>query len=171
MSVGAVVDPSRSPQQGSLWSAVEDRFFAAPMPARKAVAGTPEIYFSKPIDNSRLVKMADPKRRRERSMFTIALAIFFVLVTVYVWQHFSAIEYGYRIQELKQQREALSETNRQLRLEEASLKDPERIDALARGMGLQLPQAGQVQQMDVNTDLGGPVMARAAGVSVISLTQ
>jgi cell division protein FtsL len=104
-------------------------------------------------------------------MFTIALAILFVLVTVYVYQHFKAIEYGYSIQELKQQRDALSETNRELRLEEASLKDPERIDALARGMGLQLPQAGQVQQMDVNVDLGGPVMARAAGVSVISLSQ
>ncbi len=171
MSVGAVVNPSRSPQQGSLWSAVEDRFFASPAPARRSVAGTPEVFFAKPIDNSRLVKMADPRRRRERTLFIFALSILLGLVSCYVYQHYSAIEYGYRIQELKQQREALSETNRQLRLEEASLKDPERIDALARGMGLQLPQAGQVQQMDVNVDLGGPVMARAAGVSVISLTQ
>ena len=45
--------------------------------------------------------------------------------------------------------------NRALRLEEASLKDPERIDAIARRMGLQSPQAGQVQEMDVNADLGG----------------
>lgn len=171
MSVGAVANPSRLPQQGSLWSAVEDRFFPQPLPARKPMGGTPEIYFAKPIDNSRLVKTDDPQRSRQRTMFTIVLSILFVLVTVYVYQHFKAIEFGYSIQELKQQRDALSETNRQLRLEEASLKDPQRIDALARGMGLQLPQAGQVQQMDMNVDLGGPVMARAAGVSVISLTQ
>ena len=34
-------------------------------------------------------------------LFTIALAVLFVLVMVYVWQHFSSIEYGYRIQESK----------------------------------------------------------------------
>ena len=27
--------------------------------------GTPEIYFAKPIDNSRLLKVEDPKRGRE----------------------------------------------------------------------------------------------------------
>ena len=177
MSVGTIANPSRSLQQGRLWfTAVEERLFPqSPSPssqrARKALAGTPEIFFAKPIDNSRLVKVTDPKLRRERTIFSVALAILFVLVTVYVWQHFSAIEYGYSIQELKQQRDVLAEANRALRLEEASLKDPERIDGLARSLGLQLPQAGQVQQMDVNVDLGGPVLARAAGVSVISLTQ
>ena len=38
--------------------------------------------------------------------------------------------------------------NRALRLEEASLRDPERIDTLARKLGLQSPQAGQVMHMD-----------------------
>lgn len=173
MSTVAIANPSRSAQQGRFWfAAVEERFFSQPaQPVRKAQAGTPEIFFAKAIDNSRLVKVADQQRQHEMRLFTIVLAILFVLVTVYVWQHFKSIEYGYSIQELKVQRDALAETNRSLRLEEASLKDPERIDGLARGMGLQLPQAGQVQQMDVNVDLGGPVMARAAGVSVISLTQ
>jgi len=35
-----------------------------------------------------------------------------------------------------------------LRLEEASLRDPERIDRMARELGLQSPQAGQVMRMD-----------------------
>ena len=34
--------------------------------------------------------------------------------------------------------------NRALRLEEASLRDPERIDVMARKLGLQSPQPGQV---------------------------
>ncbi len=46
--------------------------------ARRAVAGiTPEFYFQKAIDNSRLVKVADPRRRREIRMFsTSVLALF-----------------------------------------------------------------------------------------------
>jgi hypothetical protein len=63
----------------------------------------------------------------------------------------------------------LSEANRALKLEEASLRDPWRIDAIAKTMGLEMPRAGQVQAMDVSPLGSGPVMARATGVSVISL--
>lgn len=137
--------------------------------SRRGWTGTPEVYFPKAIDNSRLVKVADVKRSREMAQFAGALAILFLLVMVYAWQHFSAIEYGYRIEALKSQRETMSETGRELRLELASLRDPERIDALARQMGLQTPQVGQVVRMDPSEqDLGGPVMARAADVAVIS---
>jgi hypothetical protein len=38
--------------------------------------------------------------------------------------------------------------NRALRLEDASLRDPERIDVLARRMGLVPPEPGQVIRMD-----------------------
>jgi hypothetical protein len=87
---------------------------------------------------------------------------------VYAWQHFSAIEYGYRIEASKSQRDLLAETNRALHLEEASLRNPERIDALARQMGLQTPIAGQVVRIEPSAkDPGVPVMARA-DVAVIS---
>lgn len=137
--------------------------------SRRAWSGTPEVYFSKAIDNSRLVKVADLKRSREMAQFAGALAILFLLVMVYALQHFSAIEYGYRIEALKSQREALSETSRELKLEIASLKDPERIDSLARNIGLQTPQPGQVMRMDpAEQDAGGPVIARATDVAVVS---
>ena len=38
--------------------------------------------------------------------------------------------------------------NHALRLEDASLRDPERIDVLARRMGLVPPEPGQVIRMD-----------------------
>src|SRR5580704_17879585 len=88
--------------------------------------GTPEIYFAKRIDNSRVVMVTDPKRRREMVTFGITLGMFFLLVMVYLWQHFSAIEYGYKIEQLKSQRDAIAETTRSLGLEEASLKDVSR---------------------------------------------
>jgi cell division protein FtsL len=95
--------------------------------------------------------------------------VLLALVMVYLCQHFSAIDYGYKIEKLRSERDALSEANRALKLEEASLRDPGRIDAIAKTMGLQMPQAGQVQAMDVSPLGSGPVMARATGVSVISL--
>ena len=59
----------------------------------------------------------------------------FLLVMVYLWQHFSAIEYGYKIEQLKVGADTIAESNRTLSLEEASLKDLSRIDRLARAAG------------------------------------
>src|SRR6201982_1645649 len=109
--------------------------------------GTPEIYFHKNIDNSRLVKVEDPRRSREMRQFGIALSCLFLLVMTYAWQHFKAIEYGYQIESMKVERDSMTEMNRALRLEDASLRDPERIDQLARRLGLQSPQAGQVMRL------------------------
>src|SRR5690348_18220152 len=97
-------------------------------PRRRTWSGTPEIYFTKAIDNSRLVKVEDPWRTREMRQFGIALACLFLFVMAYAFQHFEAIEYGYKVEALKAQRVNLIEMNRALRLEEASLRDPERID-------------------------------------------
>ncbi len=139
----------------------------------RAWRGTPEVYISKAIDNSRLVRQTDPARRREMAAFVAALALLFALVMVYALQHFKAIEYGYRIEALRSQREALIEANRQLKLDEASLRDPDRINQLAQQMGLQSPQAGQVMRMEAGDtgDNSAPVMARMAPVSVISATR
>jgi cell division protein FtsL len=131
--------------------------------------GTPEIYFTKSIDNSRLVKIEDPRRTREMRQFGVALGCLFLFVMAYAFQHFKAIEYGYKIEALKSQRTSLIEMNRALRLEEASLRDPERIDRMAREMGLQSPQAGQVVRMDTSLPEGsGSVVASLTPVAVVS---
>ena len=130
--------------------------------------GTPEIYFPKAIDNSRLVKMEDPRRTREMRHFSIALCCLFLLVMTYAWQHFKAIEYGYQIESLKMQRDSMVEMNRELHLEDASLRNPERIDLMARKLGLQSPQAGQVMRLDTSADGGAPVMASMTPIAVIS---
>ena len=103
---------------------------------RRARRGpTPEVFFAKHIDNSRIVKADDPKRWREMRSFAAAMSILFVLVMIYVWQHLSAIEIGYQIETQKQQVEQMREQNRQLRLTEAQLSDPGRIDQIARQLG------------------------------------
>ena len=94
----------------------------------------------------------------------------FLLVFTYAWQHFRAIEYGYQIESAKRELSNLTEMNRALRLEDASLRDPERIDVMARRMGLVPPEPGQVIRMDsASADaVSGPVMASAAPVTVLA---
>lgn len=136
---------------------------------RRCVAGiTPEFYFHKTIDNSRVVKISDPRRRREIRMFSASVAALFLLVLFYAWQHFSAVQYGYRIEAQKTQLDQLVEQNRSLKLEEAGLRDPGRIDTLARQMGLESPQPGQVVRLENNEDTAGLAMARVTTVAVVS---
>src|SRR5579871_698303 len=136
---------------------------AAPRP----MAGfTPEFYFQKSIDNSRLMKVSDPRRTREIRMFSGAAAALFLLIMFYAWQHFVSIEYGYRIEAQKSERDRLVELNRTLKLEDASLRDPERIDALARQMGLESTHPGQVVILDADDPSGGPVMAQASPMAM-----
>jgi hypothetical protein len=133
---------------------------------------TPEIYFHKPIDNSRLVKVADPQRKRDMMMFSGTLGLVLVLFLVFCIQHYSAIEYGYQNAALREKCQKLLETRRQLHLDEAQLREPWRIDDLARQMGLQPPMAGQVVNLDTSpANAGGTVMAQVAAISVISATQ
>jgi cell division protein FtsL len=128
---------------------------------------TPEMFFSKYIDNTRIVKADDPERRREMRSFTIAMTLFFALTMVYVWQHFSAIEVGYRVEAQKTQVEQLREQNRQLRLSEAKLSDPSRIDTIAKQLGLDEPLPGQVVRP--NGEAGSqPVLAEAQEQAIAS---
>jgi cell division protein FtsL len=123
---------------------------------------TPEVFCCKRLDNSRLVKAADPVRVREMRTFTAAMTVLFVIVMFYGLQHFSAIEYGYKVESQKQQRILLEEQNRELRLAEAELCDPHRIDQMARKLGLEAPRPGQVVRGNNGFDSNAPVMAEAA---------
>jgi cell division protein FtsL len=158
-----------NPVSGQTWNEGRSRrsrqeYYAG----RQPWAVTPEIYFPKQIDNSRLVKVDDPQRKREMRMFSVSLCLLFALVMLYAWQHFSAIEYGYKIEAMQSKRDNLVEANRLLRLDLAQLRDPERIDALAKQMGLQSPEAGQVVRMDPGPDTdSGPVMAMS-NITVVS---
>lgn len=143
----------------------------APAAPRRYMPGAPEIYFHKAIDNSRLVRATDPKRKREMNVFAMAVMVCCLVALVYVVQHCNSLQYGYKIEAARKDLDDMQNTNRSLKLEVATLKDPERINALAQQMGMALPAVGQVQRME---DMGAtessvPVMARANNISVISV--
>lgn len=127
---------------------------------RRRSMRTPECPFVKHIDNSRLVKAPDPVREREMRVFSVVATILLGLVLVYGVQHFYAIESGYGVESSKQQLEQLREENRQLKLAEAQLTQPGRIDALAREMGFAEPTPEQFVHPAANPESGAPVVAQ-----------
>ena len=129
-------------------------------PLRRRGVRTPEISFNKHFDNSRLVKAPDPVRVRQMRIFSAAVTLLFSLVMIYGLQHFSAIEGSYRVESEKQVCDQLREENRQLRLAEAQLTQPGRIDVMAKQMGLASPQPGQVVHADTRPDTSAPVLAQ-----------
>jgi hypothetical protein len=132
----------------------------AQQPLRRRGMLTPEIPFTRHIDNSRLVKASDPVRVRQMRIFSAAVTVLFSLVMIYGLQHFSAIEGSYRVESEKQMLEQLREDNRQLRLKEDQLTEPGRIDGMARQLGLAEPQPGQVIRGSAHPDSGAPVLAQ-----------
>lgn len=121
---------------------------------------TPEFHFVRHIDNSRLVKAPDLARVREMRVFSGAIAVLFSLVMIYGLQHFYAIEGSYRVESEKQALNQLREENRQLRLAQAELAQPGRIDMMARQLGLSAPQPGQVVHSSGHVDASAPVLAQ-----------
>lgn len=136
------------------------QLFAAQQRLRRGP--TIEVFFPRRIDNSRLVKAPDMARLHEMRLFTAACVVCFTLVMFYGWQHFSSIELGYHVEAKKQQVEQLQEQNRQLRLTQAQLAQPERIDALARQMGLDVVRPDQVVRVSDSLPSSAAVMAQSA---------
>ncbi len=131
----------------------------AQQPVRRRGVRTPEVIFAHHFDNTRLVKAADPVRSRQMRVFSAAMTVLFSLIMFYGLQHFNAIENSYRIESEKQVRDQLREENRQLRLAEAQLTQPGRIDGMARQLGLEQPQPGQVVRAPSHIENSAPVLA------------
>jgi len=134
-------------------------------------AGTTEVRFVKRINNSRLRREVDRRKQRECYRLLALLVLVFAFGFAYAWQHFQCLRLGYENQGLKDQRAALQQLNRQLRLEQASLADPQRIDMLAQQEGLTAPtprqviQVGPVPTTGSGTEFAGNVLEAAPAAS------
>jgi cell division protein FtsL len=150
-------------ETGRAWSARINEHNAALMAQQAQLrrrVRTPEFYFAKHLDNTRLVKASDPVRVREMRVFSAAVAVLFSLIMVYGLQHFYAIESSYSVESEKQTLDQLREQNRQLHLNEAELTQPGRIDQMARQYGLAEAQPGQVVYSGAQPASGAPTVAQ-----------
>ena len=127
--------------------------------------GSPvQVYWVKRIDNSHLVRPRDPGYVRDSAALLGGALVCLAVILLCAWQHFRFIHTGYRLEELQAQHERMLDWNRTLRLEQAALLDPMRIDVLARQqLGLEAPTAGQVIPLGTRDGAAQiPVLARVA---------
>jgi len=136
-----------------------------PRPTVSSRVATREVVFVKRYDNSRLRREVDRSKQRECYRLLALSVLVFCFGFAYAWQHFQCLSLGYEIQQAKEQRTALEQLNRQLRLEQASLADPQRIDTLAQEQGLTAPtprqviEVGPVPAAGSSTEFAGNVLA------------
>ncbi len=118
------------------------------------------LYFVQQIDNSRLRRIADPRRSRELLALAACATLVILLSLGYGWQRFQIVHLGYSIARLDQQAQNLRSWNQGLRLEQASLRDPMRVYTVARQeLGLASPQPGQVLPLEPAGGTATPVLA------------
>src|SRR4029077_16001911 len=119
------------------------------MVRRKKQKAMTEFHTVKRIDNSRIVRHVEPVKMR-RLYRTVALggviAAFFML---YIYQHFRCIDLSFQYEDLKAKQVEAATLNSSLKLEIAGLRNPMRIDVIARRqLGLTEPLPVQVQEYD-----------------------
>jgi cell division protein FtsL len=90
-----------------------------------------EYAIKKDIRNNPIVREVDEARLREMLRSTV-IGVFVVAIVLYsAWQHFELVRYGYRIEQMQQQRATEEKVNRHLRLNIQTLSRPDRIEQLA----------------------------------------
>lgn len=108
------------------------------------------IYFySKRIDNGRVVRQADPEARVECWSAVGAAGVLLVLGASIIAPHVGSVLAGYKLEALKQERQSLIDQKRDLEVKEAGLLSPSRLNDLARIHSLSSPVSGQVIHLDV----------------------
>jgi cell division protein FtsL len=79
------------------------------------------------------------------STLILSLLVLVAVALVYVWSHLHNTQLKYRIAEEMTVRDNLTEENRRLKVEIATLKSPQRIESIARDkLKLQYPEREQV---------------------------
>src|SRR3989441_12812020 len=119
------------------------------MARKKKSSALTEFHTVKRIDNSRIVRHVEPVKMR-RLYRTVALggviAAFFIL---YIYQHFRCIDLSFQLEDVKGKQAEAASLNSSLKLEIAGLRNPMRIDVIARRqLGLTEPLPTQVQEYE-----------------------
>jgi cell division protein FtsL len=106
------------------------------------------FFYCKKVDNSRLVREADPQARGACWSAIGAACVILALLTGVAAPSATNTLAGYRVESLRAEQQRLLDERRALELEEAELLSPERLEELARQHNLVTPQAGQVVHLE-----------------------
>lgn len=108
-----------------------------------------DIYFyAKRVDNSRVVRQADPAAGGECWSAVGAAAVILVLAASIIAPQAGSVMAGYELESLKRSHQSLLDQKRDLDVKEAGLLSPGRLNELAESRRLASPAAGQVIHLD-----------------------
>jgi hypothetical protein len=110
------------------------------------------FFYCKKIDNSRLVREADPRARGACWSAIGAAGVVLVLLTSAFAPTVATTLAGYKLEALHMEELRLLDESRNLDLQEAELLSPERLDMLAKRNNLVTPASGQVVHLDGKDD-------------------
>ncbi len=102
------------------------------------------FFFCKKIDNSRLVREADPQARGACWSAIGAAAVVLALLSGVLAPSVANTLAGYKIEALRAEERRLMDESRMLELQEAKLQDPARLERLAQGRNLATPRSDQL---------------------------
>lgn len=118
-------------------------------PFRLRAMPNDDIYFfSKAIDNSRVVRQQDPAARGECWSAVGAAAVLLMLGGSIIAPHVGSVLAGYKLEALKQEQQTLIDQRRELEVKEAALLSPGRLNDLARVRNLTNPAADQIIHLE-----------------------
>ncbi len=106
------------------------------------------FFYCKKIDNSRLVREADPQARGACWGAIGAACVILALLTGVAAPSVTNTLAGYKLESLRSEYQRLLDERRTLELEEAELLSPGRLEELARKQNLTAPQSGQVVHLE-----------------------
>ena len=111
--------------------------------------GMAEFHTVKRIDNSRLVRNIEPAKMRNLVRGVSLGGVVAAFFMLYIFQHFRCIDLSFQLEDLKSQQTKAASLNSELKLEIAGLRNPMRIDVIARRrLGLTEPLPTQVQEYE-----------------------
>ena len=109
------------------------------------------FFYSKRIDNSRLVREADPQARACWSAIGAA-SVALVLLTSLLAPSVAGTLAGYKLESLRAQEQKLLTERRVLELQEAALLRLDRLEKLARAQNLVAPRSEQIVHLEPTGD-------------------
>ena len=116
--------------------------------------------YSKRIDNSRLVREADPRARGACWSAIGAASVLLALLTGVLVPSVANTLAGYKLEALKAEQRRLVDEKRTVELTEAELLSPDRLERLAERQNLVTPKADQVFHLDGNRPDGSVAMVK-----------
>src|SRR5215472_2356773 len=110
------------------------------------------FFYCKKIDNSRLVREADPQARGACWSAIGAACAAVLLLAILLASSVTGTLAGYKLESLRAEERRLQTEQRVLELQEAGLLRPDRLEKLAKTQNFVTPASSQVMHLDAKSD-------------------